>query len=1376
MHRLARNALGLLAALASLWLPGSPANAQATLSRWTSITSDPRQYAAQPGGVMPLVVLGAPSFAPGPYMVYVGSSNPDGRTVSRWNSFGPFNLQGTDKWAAYLLPQSQLRLERNSAALLPYSNPGPTGAMIYARNNDTSSWQAICVLPIGMNVQPDCFGGSGNVVLDVKGTGGGTDGTYIGRVTAEPDAQTATPGEVPPAEGWNSYANARFGTAIEYPANLFRMLPPPENDDGRKFVARHGEAEFAVFGSHNIFEKTIAELMDDDVAAATDDRVTYRRKGEDWYVLSGYRGDRVFYRKVILSEGGGVIHTFEITYPKAAKAIFDAITARMAKSLQASSAATTAEEGAGPATPNVPDVTTLTESEAAIERPEPGKTVDEPALTAEASGLSEEQALAIAIGILKGDPYGNTETEVASHITEAKMITAGTACGEKVRSPVWHFHVFVPKEDMPIGDSPIDGYLVIDGRSGKLLCAGLPFLDMTEEEEADVTTRETETPADQVSEVESEAEPESTTLAKSPDAGVSTSAQPVGPVQKTELGNIAAVENGPRKAVILSLGTPRFYRTIRTYHWNHGRGSKPGTISLGDSEGRVFGPWQARGEPGQGGVPNAYWVVDVNQRLEPGRYTLVTSNNKTWSTNEGTGWRGFFSAEWQALPAETPEGEVANNGEQSSTTPTNKDQPSAAARNTGETEPSESVATNSGPPTDEVPGVLFAGAPGQDWLPQAYVGGDFTQFGRFEADALIVDVPAGHGWGTTGIYSTKPLVPVPLPDAKQSQRLRFHMDPNSTTGAIFALVPPAAAGREDWHVHDLRLGYIEPAGGPAALVLWTRQQEQGRFAVTDRAVLADLSLVLRPDGIVLVTDAEGRTLIQGAIPDVTPGTAWHVYAEASAAIWEQAVKMHLTEIRLDTPAFTPEPDPAAPLEAEQTVKLFDGNVIPQRFMRFSAHGGDFARHARLEGGALVVDVPKGQGWGKAGLATSDAVLWLDRFTEGASARLSFEFDAGRTTGFVLALSTYSSLNGNDPGNPRFYLHWRKGADGIVRASRGFDQDTARLDVETPEGMPAKVDFVLTPAGLQVQAPGFPNDIMPWSELVEGQGFRIYAYSNPDGGGLPVSMVLKRITLTRIPGEEDPPPDLPMPGVDPLPETTLFNAAPGPVWTPFSLTTAGTFDQLAKYQDDWLVADVPAVNGWARVGLLSTDPILRFDSRIQRTSYRLRLKLDPARTDGFSAIFSTAKAEDVWGARAPYVDLVRQTKGRNAGKYRFTLNQGPYGNWTRMIDPAWIVGHWDGTVEIEFGKGWVRARLPGGVSLRGGGFPVGVDTNFYMVVHSVGTDNHAPAKLALGRITGGWVTPPGMSAFDRWHYLAEEEFDPEAYLDDLAVEAPWPSPK
>ncbi len=154
----------------------------ATLSKWTSITPDQRQFAAQPGGMLPLAVLGGPNFVAGAYMIYVGPANPDGRAVGKWNAFGPFTLEGDDKWAAHLLPQSQLRMEKNPAGLLPYPSPGAMRAMIYARNDDTSSWQAICVLPVGMTVTPSCFGGSGNIVVDVKGLAAGIDGTYSGSI------------------------------------------------------------------------------------------------------------------------------------------------------------------------------------------------------------------------------------------------------------------------------------------------------------------------------------------------------------------------------------------------------------------------------------------------------------------------------------------------------------------------------------------------------------------------------------------------------------------------------------------------------------------------------------------------------------------------------------------------------------------------------------------------------------------------------------------------------------------------------------------------------------------------------------------------------------------------------------------------------------------------------------------------------------------------------------------------------------------------------------------------------------------------------------------------------------------------------------------
>jgi hypothetical protein len=89
-----------------------------------------------------------------------------------------------------------------------------------------------------------------------------------------------------------------------------------------------------------------------------------------------------------------------------------------------------------------------------------------------ASTLSEQQARAKAIAILKGDPYGRTSAEVVGHIKAVRLVQNGEspACGG--RTTAWEFHVVVAT-----ADKQIDGYLAIDPQTGKMICANLPLLD-----------------------------------------------------------------------------------------------------------------------------------------------------------------------------------------------------------------------------------------------------------------------------------------------------------------------------------------------------------------------------------------------------------------------------------------------------------------------------------------------------------------------------------------------------------------------------------------------------------------------------------------------------------------------------------------------------------------------------------------------------------------------------------------------------------------------------------------------------------------------------------------------------------------------------------
>ena len=132
--------------------------------------------------------------------------------------------------------------------------------------------------------------------------------------------------------------------------------------------------------------------------------------------------------------------------------------------------------------------------------------------------------------------------------------------------------------------------------------------------------------------------------------GPTPNVSPMPQVQST--GNTGSVQNGPTAPTTFTFGDYYVLTSIMTYHWNYGRGTTaPGTIGLRHSDGSMFGPWRARGTPGQGGVPNANWIADVTTTLKPGTYTVVDSDPATWAQNAQSGGRGH--AEIKGHPART---------------------------------------------------------------------------------------------------------------------------------------------------------------------------------------------------------------------------------------------------------------------------------------------------------------------------------------------------------------------------------------------------------------------------------------------------------------------------------------------------------------------------------------------------------------------------------------------------------------------------------------------------------------------------------------------------------------------------------------------------
>ncbi|MEN6438660.1 MAG: hypothetical protein ABFD97_08755 [Syntrophobacter sp.] len=130
------------------------------------------------------------------------------------------------------------------------------------------------------------------------------------------------------SDGYTKYCNPRFGFCVEYPASLTKD-PPPANNDGISLRDRDAFT-MSASGINNVLDDTVESLMSAGIENM--DRVTYKSKGRDWFVLSGFDGTKVRYEKTWV--GKGSINTLFIEYQADQKSKYDEIAARVSRSFK----------------------------------------------------------------------------------------------------------------------------------------------------------------------------------------------------------------------------------------------------------------------------------------------------------------------------------------------------------------------------------------------------------------------------------------------------------------------------------------------------------------------------------------------------------------------------------------------------------------------------------------------------------------------------------------------------------------------------------------------------------------------------------------------------------------------------------------------------------------------------------------------------------------------------------------------------------------------------------------------------------------------------------------------------------------------------------
>lgn len=134
------------------------------------------------------------------------------------------------------------------------------------------------------------------------------------------------------------YENPQWGLALTYPSVFtldFRSIP--DNADTAQFRAADPRVQAIVTALRNGAGQSLAELRveaERDIRENSHGSITYQRVTPDWFVISGFIGDRIYYRRSLLARGGTVIATLWIEFPREFRSCLEAAVATMSLSFR----------------------------------------------------------------------------------------------------------------------------------------------------------------------------------------------------------------------------------------------------------------------------------------------------------------------------------------------------------------------------------------------------------------------------------------------------------------------------------------------------------------------------------------------------------------------------------------------------------------------------------------------------------------------------------------------------------------------------------------------------------------------------------------------------------------------------------------------------------------------------------------------------------------------------------------------------------------------------------------------------------------------------------------------------------------------------------
>ncbi|HSZ25067.1 MAG TPA: hypothetical protein VK766_05085 [Cytophagaceae bacterium] len=153
----------------------------------------------------------------------------------------------------------------------------------------------------------------------------------------ENDGTASSPASVPVPEHksnnspllYSAYCNKKLGFCVDYPSEILFPQGESANGDEQLFKSKDGENTLWVFKDlrDNIQKFTLRDAYEEDSKGNNPDIpnsiISYKKLGEDSYVLSGYNEGKIFHQKTILLNNQFI--TYLLQYNKSDQVLYNKI-------------------------------------------------------------------------------------------------------------------------------------------------------------------------------------------------------------------------------------------------------------------------------------------------------------------------------------------------------------------------------------------------------------------------------------------------------------------------------------------------------------------------------------------------------------------------------------------------------------------------------------------------------------------------------------------------------------------------------------------------------------------------------------------------------------------------------------------------------------------------------------------------------------------------------------------------------------------------------------------------------------------------------------------------------------------------------------------